>query len=87
MKIKEGFVLREIAGETVVLPTGDELNLNIMITLNGTGRFLWERLTDGAEKEELVKALLSEYEVDEATAERSVDSFVLKLKENDFLEN
>lgn len=87
MKIKNGFVLREIVGETVVLPSGDELNLNIMITLNDTGRFLWERLTAGAEKEELVEALLKEYDVDRKTAAKSVDGFIAKLKENDFLEN
>lgn len=33
MKIKEGFILRDVAGQTVVLPTGDELDLNLMITV------------------------------------------------------
>ena len=44
MKIKEGFLLRQIAGQNVVLPTGNELDLNMMITLNDTGVFLWEWL-------------------------------------------
>ena len=44
MKIKEGFILRTVAGETVALPTGGVTNLDMMITLNGTGRFLWEKL-------------------------------------------
>ena len=44
LKLKEGFILREIGGEIMVIPSGDELDLNMMITLNETGRFLWERL-------------------------------------------
>ena len=85
MKLREGFLLREVAGETVVIPSGDALDLNMMITLNDTGRFLWERLNQGAEEQELVNALLSEYEVDEATAKNGVKSFIEKLKQNDFL--
>ena len=85
MKLKDGFVLRNVAGETVVLPSGNDLNLNMMITLNGTGEFLWKRLEIGAEKEELVQALLDVYDVDEATANLAVDRFVEKLSANGFL--
>lgn len=85
MKLKEGFVLRTVAGESVVLPTGGVTNFDMMITLNDTGKFLWERLSVGAEEEELVKALLAEYDVTEETATRSVASFVARLKELDFL--
>ena len=41
MKLKDGFVLRQVGGQTVVLASGSELDLNMMITLNGTGKFLW----------------------------------------------
>ena len=85
MKLKEGFILRTVAGETVALPTGGLTNFDMMITLNDTGRFLWEKLSVGAEKEELVDALLSEYDVSRETAESSVDAFVDRLKELDFL--
>lgn len=85
MKIKDGYILRTIAGDNVVLPSGDELDLSIMITLNDTGRFLWERLEKGAEVDELVAALLEEYDVDEATARAGVDAFVTKLEENALL--
>ena len=85
MKIKEGFVLRTVAGETVALPSKGVTDLDMMITLNGTGKFLWEKLALGAEKEELVEALLAEYDVDRERAEKSVDAFVARLKELDFL--
>jgi len=86
MKLKDGFLLREVAGETVVIPTGDTMDLNMMITLNETGKFLWQRLETGAEEGELVAALLSEYDVDEATAKAHVAAFVGKLKEHDFFD-
>ena len=85
MKLKEGFILREVAGEIIVLPTGDELDLKMMITLNGTGRFLWELLEKETSEDALVKALLAEYDVDEETARKSVQAFVNKLNENGFL--
>lgn len=85
MKLKDGFVLRDVVGQTVVLPSGDDLDLSSMITLNETGKFLWERIEKGTEMDELVQALLAEYDVDKTTARRSVENFVSKLKENDFL--
>lgn len=86
MKLKQGFIMREIAGEIIVVPSGDELNLNMMITLNDTGRFLWQRLDAGTTMEELVHAMLGEYEVDEQTARVGVECFVNKLQERGFLE-
>ena len=85
MKLKEGFLLREIAGQTVVLPTGGDLDINMMITLNGTGAFLWEHLQEETNEAALVSALLAEYDVDEATALSAVTAFVEKLRKNDFL--
>lgn len=85
MKLKDGFILRDVAGQTVVLPTGDELNLNMMITLNETGKFLWEKLGQEISEEALVAALLAEYDVDEATAKAAVTGFVAKLNDNGFL--
>ena len=85
MKLTEGFVLRTVAGETIVVPTGSTLDLNMMITLNGTGKFLWEKLEKGIEYDELVAALLEEYDVDETTAKAHVNAFVEKLNANGFL--
>lgn len=86
MKLKNGFLLREVAGQKVVLPTDGALDLNMMITLNDTGAFLWEKLQEETDEAALVKALLAEYDVDEETAQKSVANFVKKLSENEFLE-
>lgn len=85
MKLKEGFVLREVAGSVVVLPTGGDLKLDMMITLNGTARFLWEKLEIGAEEEDLVRDMLAEYDVEEAVAREHIAAFCAKLRENGFL--
>ena len=85
MKLKEGFVLRTISGQTVVLPTGGDLDLSMMIKLNDTGCFIWERLEKGAEVEELVEDMLKEYDVSKEKATEYVEEFVQKVKENGFL--
>ncbi|MBR5119886.1 MAG: PqqD family protein [Clostridia bacterium] len=86
MKLKKGFVLREVAGETVVVPVEAELNFNGMITLNEAAKVLWSVLENETSTEDLVKAILSEFDVDEKTAQNDVDAFVQKLKGLDFLE-
>jgi hypothetical protein len=86
MKLKDGFVLRQVAGQTVVLPTDGALDLDMMITLNDTGAFLWEHLAKEIDREALVAALLGEYDVDEVTARNAVDRFLEKLIANGFLQ-
>ncbi len=85
MKLKEGFILSEIGGQTVVIPTGDIVDLKVVITLNETGKFLWERLTSETDIDTLVEALLAEYEVDKETAETHVKGFVKTLTNNGYL--
>ena len=82
MKIKDGFVLREVAGSYIVVAVGEAVkNFNGIINLNETGAFLWEILAKGATKEELVAKLLEEYDVDEKTATKDVGTFINKLSE------
>ncbi len=86
MKIKDGYVLRQIAGNSVVIATGQEaINFNGIVTINGAGAFLWKKLTDGATEEELLSAMLGEYDVDEATAKKDIDEFIGKLREAELL--
>lgn len=87
MKIKDGFVLREVAGTKMVVPVGGEcVNFNGMITLNETGAFLWEALSQDVTEEFLVMALLGEYDVEEIDAKNDVKEFVKKLKDSNILE-
>lgn len=85
MKLKDGFILRQVAGENVVLSVSSDVDLNGMITLNDTGCTLWKRLQTEAELSDLTAALLEEYEVDEPTAAAAAQRFVDKLKELELL--
>ena len=86
MKLKHGFVLKEIAGECIVVSVDSNLNLEGIITLNSTAKMLWLVLEQGVETiDELVTALTSEYEVDAETAKKAAENFVARLKELNFL--
>lgn len=86
MKLKEGFMLRQIAGENVVVPLDEDMDRNMMITLNNTGRLLWQKLEEGADLDQLTDALTGAYQVDEATAAAHAAAFVKKLEEHNFLQ-
>lgn len=81
MKIKEGYILREVAGSHVILPLGEAtIDFNGMASLNDSGLFLFEHMQEETTEEELVKALLDHYDTDEETAKRDVTNFVNKIK-------
>lgn len=87
MKIKEGFVLREIAGTHVVVPIGQNVvELSIMMTLNDSGAFLWKHLTTGIEKEPLIQNLMTEYGIDLPTAVEDVEDFMSALVEKNLVD-
>lgn len=85
MKLKDGFILRTVAGETVVIPAGEDMDLNLMITLNDTARFLWEQLQEEKSLEQLVETTTAEYDVSAEDARKYIEEFVKKLDENGFL--
>lgn len=85
MKLKEGFLLRQVAGENVVISVGTNVDLNGMITLNSTGCTLWKCLEQDVQMPDLTAALLAEYDVDEQNAQAAAERFVKKLKELDLI--
>lgn len=88
MKIKEGFILKEIAGSFVVVPVGDDLvDFTLMITTNETGAFLWNCLSEDRSEQQLADMLKAEYEgADDAQLAADVAEFVALLKENNVVE-
>lgn len=86
MKIEKEYILREIADDYIIVPVGKAaMEFNGMITVNETGAFLWKILTKGAAKEELLHAMLEEYEVSAEEAEADIDEFLQLLQENQIL--
>lgn len=86
MKIEKEYILREIADDYIIVPVGKTaMEFNGMITVNETGAFLWKLLTKETTKEELLHAMLEEYEVSAKEAEADIDEFLQLLKDNQIL--
>ena len=80
MKLNGTFTLREIAGEILVIPVGNTaLELNGMIVLNPVSRVIWECLEKGTDREQLLKAILDRFDVDESVAKEDMESFLSEL--------
>lgn len=79
MKINEGYLLRNVAGKNIVVSVGADVNFNGMLTLNDTGVFLWNLLSEETTKEEMLSKILKEYDVSEDEASKDIDAFIAKL--------
>lgn len=81
MKLKKEFILREIAGEYILVPTGETtLNFNGLITVNELGAFIWNNMEKVNSEEDILKLILDEYEVEENIAREDLNEFLNKLK-------
>lgn len=78
MKIKNGFELRKVCDENIIISHGIEnVNFTKVITLNETAAYLWNEVSDkDFTVGELVDLLLKEYEVDKETATADVKNLV-----------
>lgn len=86
-KIKEGFILRKIGPQVMAVPVGRLTSeIHGMIALSESGKLLWKLLSDGADKETLINALLEEYEIDRETAEKDTQRFIDNLTEQGALQ-
>ena len=87
MKIKDGFMLREMAEQWVVVPIGNTVvDVNCIITLTPSAAILWKELEKGIESvSQLAEILTSEYEIDYETALTDCEEFINTLNEKDML--
>lgn len=81
MKIKAEAVLREIAGDYVLVPTGASVTEhNGLFSVSEVGSRIWEILPECDNEEEIVSIILDEYDVDPETAKKDVADFLASLK-------
>ena len=86
MKVEKDFVLREIAGDYIIIPTGKTvLKFNGLITVNEVGVSIWKMLQEGVTLEQLVQGILDEYDVDEKTAREDIQEFLDQLDKGGIL--
>lgn len=87
MRIKEGFVLRNVMDEYIVMPTGDNTaKFDGAVVLNEVSAFIYKLLEHPMCRDDLLAAILNEYDVDEATASADLDALLNKLAEMGVLE-
>lgn len=87
MKVQKEFVLREIAGDYVIIPTRKTvLTFNGLITVNEVGADLWKMLQSDVTFEDLVQGILKDYDVDEETAREDIQEFLDTLIRGGILE-
>ena len=87
MKIKEGFLLRQVGDNNVVVPVGAQtVDFRCILTLNEVGAFLWKQMATDCTVADLVAALLAEYDVTAEVATADVERYVASLREKNLLD-
>ena len=80
MIIKKELIKREIAGDTILVPVGSTVyDSNGLFVLNELASFIWDLIPNIETEDEILTAILNEYDVDEATAKNDISDFLSKL--------
>lgn len=88
MRIKDGFVLREVAGQAMVIATGEaSKDFHGMIKLNNTGKVIWLALQEGLTDSVIAKRLQEQFDVDYETAVQDARTFIQQMQEMGFMTN
>ncbi len=86
MIIKKELIKREIAGDTILVPCGKTVyDSNGLFALNELGAFIWDLLPGAKTEEDILTAVLAEYEVSREEAAKDIAGFLAKLKEMEIL--
>lgn len=88
MKIKEGFVLREVANQAIVIAVGKASEtFKGMIKMNQTSKYIWNYIQKGLDVEDIVLEMKKKYDVDETVIRKDVLYIISVLRENNILED
>jgi hypothetical protein len=87
MKIKDGFILKDVAGSKIVIATGEaRLSFNGVITFNSVGAEMFNLLDGTNAPEEIVEKIASDYNVDTGIVKRDFDALIEKLRKHNLLD-
>ena len=88
MKVKDGFIVKKVVDDYVVVPVGDNfVDFSSIINLNETGAFLWKCLENDVTEEQLADMLANEYEVSVSEVKDDTLAFVESLKNAGLIED
>ena len=86
MIIKKELIKREIAGDTILVPVGSAVyDSNGLFVLNELASFIWDLLPEAESEEDILNAVLSEYEVEKEVAEKDIAEFLSKLQKMEII--
>ena len=87
MRIRTGYILRQVLDQTFVMSTGGETYApGEIMSLNEAGALLWRMLENGCDREALAERLMQEYGIGPDRAARDVDIFLARLRERALIE-
>ena len=88
MKIKEGFVIEQVGDGYLAVAVGERADeFSGLVRMNSTGAFLWNLIKDrDMSADELLAAVLSEYDVEESVAREDIARFEKQLSVGGILE-
>ncbi len=87
MRIKDGFILKDVAGSKIVIATGDQrLNFNGVMTFNEVGAQVFNMLDGTRTIDEIAKAIAEEYSVSEEVVKKDVIRLIEKMKGQGLIE-
>lgn len=87
MKINGTFVMREVAGEILLVPVEETaLKLNGMITLNSVSAVIWKALEEQTDYDRILGRILERFNVSYETAKRDLDEFLAQMQEAGLLD-
>lgn len=87
MRLNPNFILREIAGESLLVSIVEGEDNKRLLYLNGIGKDIYLYLREGLFGDALIAALLQEYEVEEATLRADVEEFLVTLRSYSVIED
>lgn len=87
MKIKQGFVMRDVAGQAVAIATGEaSKSFHGMVKLNDTGAFIWNGIEKGLDEAEIAEQLTASYDAEVDQALKDVESFIARMRDAGLVE-
>ena len=88
MKIRDGFVLRNVVDEFIVMPTGENIaKFEGAVVLNEVSAFVFRQLENAVSRDDLLTAIVNEFDVDEATAAADLDELLAQFGKMGLLED
>ena len=87
MKIKQGFVMRDVVGQAVAIATGEaSKSFHGMVKLNDTGAVIWNGIEKGLDEAEIAEQLAAGYDVEADQALKDVESFIARMRDAGLVE-